>query len=101
MSSEPRNEHELSLVMPFVVVKPDGPYDEKSFVAGMQCSQIMEALSHSGTSWSGYVMPGIVPQLDLIAMQRGLTVTQQPWEGHEADWTLVTIGYSLLERSDG
>jgi hypothetical protein len=82
-------DQELSLVMPFVVVTSvGGPFDDESFVAGWHCAQISEALSHSGTSWSGTVPRALVPQLDLIGMERGLVVTVS---GRENDWAVVDL----------
>lgn len=99
--SDDEQEAGYGLVMPFVVTESEGgPYNDVAFVAGWTCAAIDEALSHSGTSWSGYVPPGILPQLDLIAMRRHLVVTQEPWEGHEAEWTLVTIGLPNGSETD-
>lgn len=81
--------HEMSLVMPFVVVKSvGGPYDDDAFCAGWALGKISAALSQSGTSWSGPVPPAYLPQLDLIAMDRGRGVAA----GDEADgWVQVTV----------
>lgn len=71
-------EHEL--VMPFVVCESvGGPYADEAFVAGYWCGHY-DALMERGEAPGNYVPAGIVPQLDLVAMRHGFTMTAEPWE---------------------
>lgn len=88
-------EGEYDLVMPFVVCGEDGPYDDGSFVAGWVCGRAdaqLKALEGTRATIEFYADPRLVPQLDLIAMHHGLTLTHEPWEEHPDEWTAVTIG---------
>lgn len=90
--------HEHTLVMPFVVVaSKGGPYDDDAFVAGWQCATVQEALRHSGASWAGTVPAAILPQLDLIAMDRGLALISEPAGEY---WAFATIA-PLVTPEDG
>lgn len=69
---------EMNLLMPFVVCKSQGgPYDDDAFVAGWRLAEIRAALSHSGSHWVGYIPEAVLPQVDLIAMERGLVAYRE------------------------
>jgi hypothetical protein len=83
------------LIMPFVVTTDaGGPFDSAAYVAGWECGAIDAFLSAAG-KWgvevNRYVDSRIVPQLDLIAMRHGYTLSTEAWEGHEDEWTLATF----------
>lgn len=91
---------EYELLMPFVVCETQGgPYQDKAFVAGYTAGMIdatlkrMEDLPPEVTSavMKRYVPPALVPQLDLIAMQRGVLLTTEPWDEHPGEWALATF----------
>lgn len=85
---------EFGLVMPFVVCKSNGgPFDDHAFVAGARYGQIEEEAKtiDAGGEKSWYAEPGLVPQLDLLAMHHGLTMATVPWDEHPDEWTLVTF----------
>lgn len=69
-----------SLVMPFVVVKSaGGELDDMAFAAGWDCGALDAELgvcAQVGATPAGrYVKTPALPQLDLIAMRHGYTVT--------------------------
>jgi hypothetical protein len=71
------------LVMPFILTKSEGgPYDDAAFDAGMACGQLWMELrtlaNHGATPRPRYVQPEHVPQIDLIAMHYGYTLTRGP-----------------------
>jgi hypothetical protein len=70
------------LVMPFVICKSNGgPLDDHAFVAGVQFGDLYRRLE-TDTAQSMYVVPDIVPQLDLAAMHFGYHMTTEPWDEH-------------------
>ncbi len=87
-------EHEL--VMPFVVCSSKGgPYDDSAFVAGYRCGQFDQilggALGVGGPAECTFpAEPGLVPQLDLLAMHHGYTLVAVPWKDG-ADWVTATF----------
>lgn len=78
------------LVMPFVVcASQGGPYDDEAFVAGIRLQQLWHRLEVGDPDvLSEYVPPELVPQLDLLAMHLGYTLTAEP---HNEDWALVAF----------
>jgi len=86
---------EYGLVMPFVVTTShDGPYADDAFVAGYQAGQLdllLPIVAQFGSTVERYVPPALVPQLDLIAMRHGYTLTAVPWDDHPDDYTLCTF----------
>lgn len=81
--------------MPFVVcTSKGGPYDDAAFVAGTRFQQVWDAAGTIQPSqmkeW--YVETPLTPQMDLIAMKFGLTITTEPWDEAPDEWTLVTMG---------
>lgn len=80
---------EYGLVMPFVVCKSQGgPFDDEPFVAGWRCGAV-DCILFAGQPHARDVETGRVvftfqaheaelPQLDLIAMRRGFTMTSEP-----------------------
>lgn len=94
MSDEPV-EAEFSLVMPFVVcASKGGPYDDEAFVAGYAAGLIDHALSTLGVDETRVVFtvrPLLVPQLDLLAMRYGFTMTVERWEEDPDEWVSVVF----------
>jgi hypothetical protein len=92
--SRPENA-EYGLVMPFVVCRPDGPYDATAFVAGWECGALEAKLANivgiGIVTVQRYVHTHVVPQLYLIAMKHRFKVTVEPWDEHPDEWCLVTI----------
>lgn len=85
------DETEYDLVYPFVVCASNGgPYEDKAFVAGVRFGQIDEVLKAGVISYSVTVESALVPQLELLAMHRGCTVTPQPWSD-DPYWTFATF----------
>lgn len=90
-----QDEPEYGLVMPFVVCHDQGgPYDPEAFVAGWNAGVIdalLPIVREHGCTVEKYVDPRLVPQLDLIAMRCGYTLTSEPWDEHPDEWTHVTF----------
>lgn len=81
------------LVMPFVCCESQGgTCNDFSFVAGVAFGQHDAELRAcpGAQSWSAYVVSGMVPQYDLLAMHHGFTMKVEPWDEHP-EWTLVTF----------
>lgn len=88
------------LVMPFVVVDSvGGPYEDAAFVAGWDCAVMDEALAAlaaqrrnglTAATVQRYVKPEAVPQLDLVAMQHGFTLTA---EDAEHGWVAAVFAF--------
>ncbi len=97
-------EAEYGLVMPFVVCKDDGGrYDDESFVAGYRCCEIdmtLRFMAPISNTLEWYVEPGLLPQLDLIAMRHGWTMTSEPWGDHPDEWTRVSFEKALAQGGD-
>lgn len=91
MSADPDETYELA--MPFISCESvGGPYADAAFVAGYQCGLIDEHLDGiKPETLTQVVDPGVVPQLDLIAMRRGYTMKSEPWEDHPDEWAFVTF----------
>lgn len=94
--SDSDQDPEYELLMPLVVCKSNGgPYDDKSFVVGMRYSEVMFGLQtlplFGIVEYTSWVEPDLVPQLDLLAMHYGWTVTTVPCstEGCEEEWVHV------------
>lgn len=86
----PDPEADYGLVMPFVVVtSKGGPYDDQAFVAGARYADVAHALRGKPTEFGTYEFPALVPQLDLLAMHEGYTMTTEPWEEHPDEWVWV------------
>lgn len=91
----PEEEGQYGLVMPFNVVQSaGGPYEDEAFVAGVYVGEIDACLRLMHTTsailqW--YVSPKLLPQLDLLAMRYGYTMTSEPWEDHPDEWTQVVF----------
>lgn len=78
-----------SLVMPFVVCRSEGgPYDDAAFVAGVRFAHVQAALADAPPIYETQQSPTLVPQLDLLAMERGYHMTI---EHHSDEWALVTF----------
>lgn len=78
------------LLMPFVVCESQGgPYADTPFVSGYRIGRLDAQLEYERPPlWEGYVSPGDVPQIDLVAMRYGYTTTFEP---HDDDWTSVSL----------
>jgi hypothetical protein len=85
---------EFGLMMPFVVCASNGgPYDDEPYCAGFEAGMVDTILATT--------LPGInqmsrpvrtdnLPQIDLIAMQHGWTITPTVDDEHP-EWTTVTF----------
>ncbi len=69
-----------------------GPYQDRAFVSGVRFGQIQTWLQVDRW-WSGYVQPELLPQLDLLAMNNGLSMKSKPWDEAPDEWASVVIGY--------
>jgi hypothetical protein len=88
--TEPEPEYEL--VMPFIACQSmDGPYDDKSFAAGIHVGQLMERLDRDPFQLRETVPSALVPQLDLLAMQKGYVMSSTPWPASPIEWSFVTF----------
>lgn len=87
------DEHEFELVMPFLVTASNGgTYEDDAYVAGFEAGRIEGVLQHEALSWAEFtVHADNVPQLDLIAMRCGYTMTVEPFDGLHANWRSVTF----------
>lgn len=92
------------LVLPFIVCRSKGgPYEDIAFVAGFQVGEIDRTLATTEQSEVRieFVYTALIPQLELIAMNRGYPIV----EHHPADdapgWSQVTFrrttDFSVLE----
>ena len=94
--TDPENEeHVFGLIMPFVVVKSaGGALDDLSFTCGWDCGELygeLETCHRLGaTPRARFVKPEIMPQLDLIAMKHGFTMTMGDPDPY-AGWPHVTF----------
>ena len=87
-----QDDGEFGLVMPFVVTADNGgTYDARSFVAGARMEAVRRRCEAGEVQIESYEPPPLVPQLDLIAMRYGYTMTEEPWDEHPDEWTLVTL----------
>jgi hypothetical protein len=88
------------LVMPFIVTTSHGgPYEDKAFVAGWAAGWLDAMLATArplGATIERYVPPGLMPQLELVAMHHGYTVTSEPWDQYPDDYTLATFAPALV-----
>lgn len=82
-------EHRFELVMPFVVCASEGgPYDDAAFVAGARMASTMHALEAGPAEHASYEHPPLLPQLDLVAMHAGYSMTT---ERYSDEWMLCTF----------
>ncbi len=90
MSEPAEEEPTYGLVMPFVVcAEQGGPYDAKAYVAGWRVGALDCRLElEQPKTWHGYVSPADVPQIDLVAMRHGYSMTT---ETYDDEWTLVEL----------
>lgn len=87
---------EMELVVPFIVCQSKGgPYDDLSFVAGFQSGMVDRALQVAAQcdaqSVRFTVATPLVPQLELLAMNRGFPVVEAESSAEWAEWSLVTF----------
>jgi hypothetical protein len=95
---------EYGLLYPFVVcTSQDGPYEDGAFVAGCYFGQIQTECRTiiEGRYKRWYVPSPLVSQLDLLAMQEGLTMAAEPWEDYPDEWTQVTLSRIALVSEGG
>ena len=95
------DEADYGLVMPFVVCQSEGgPYESQAFVSGVSCGVIDETLRQlaalaqhglTAATVERYVAPALLPQLDLVAMRHGFTLTSEAWDEHPDEWALATF----------
>lgn len=103
-------ESEYELVMPFIsCASRGGPYDDDAFVAGFQTGAVDALLAAGLTPPPGRpYYKVLLPQLDLIAMRYGRTVTVVGYQaeddvvaapkggGSEWEWVNLTFSESRL-----
>lgn len=82
------------LVMPFVAcVSNGGPYDDESFTAGWELGAIdmaLNVMAPLGATFARWIKPGMVEQLDLIAMKHGRRVAMGDLDD-SATWRYVEL----------
>lgn len=85
-------EHEYSLVMPFLpVTSKGGPYDDQAYVAGFEVGQLYQKLLiECPKVWIQTVHTTNVAQVDLIAMRCGYLMTYKE-ERMDATWTQISL----------
>jgi hypothetical protein len=100
MSMDPIDQPEgdgYDLVMPFVVCQSNGgPYDDDAFVAGFQAGEIDQALKAATTVSAATVRfptvrTALLPQLELIAMNRGFPKVLVDRSEEYPEWSDVTF----------
>ena len=93
-------DHEFDLLIPFVcVTSVGGPFDDDSFVAGIEFERIAHTLntlkSIDITWYETNIRPALLKQVDLVAMHYGWTCTELPVPDdvdlcdEHADWVYV------------
>lgn len=96
-------DNEYELIMPFTVCKSNGgEYDDAAFVAGWQGGRIdaeLRAIQGTDATLRYQVAPGLVPQLDLLAMKYGYRVAC--FESGEGCVGVSFIPSSSLRGDDG
>jgi hypothetical protein len=100
--TDPMNEPGgFGLVMPFVVTTSNGgPYADDAFVAGWEggwLDAMLLVCRPLGVTIERYVIPSLVPQLDLLAMRHRYTMTAQPWDEDPDEWVLVSFAPAAVE----
>lgn len=89
MRDQEDDEPGYEMVMPFVVCASEGgPYDDAAFVAGVRMASIQHALEARPAKHVTYQHPHLLPQLDLVAMNAGYSMTT---EAYSDEWTLCTF----------
>lgn len=84
---------EFGLVLPFVCCKTHGGLlEDKSFVAGANFGRIYSELQDPEcVYYSDYVIPEMVRQYDLIAMEQGFKMDAEPWDEKPDEWIRLTF----------
>lgn len=101
------DDEDFQLEMPFINVKSKGgPFDDDAYVCGFEVGAIaaeMQLASSLRTSSmvvafpsSRYVHAINVPQLDLIAMRYGFTVTSSPPED-DSEWAFIQFSLATTD----
>ena len=101
--TEPSEQGECGLIMPFVVVESKGgPYDDGAYVAGCELGDMMARMRFAKEFRFDFpdqvVHRENVPQIDLIAMRYGIVMTELDWgpevdEATAAEWAWVSFRY--------
>lgn len=92
--SDDESESGYGLVMPFVVCQTQGgPYEDGAFVAGAWFGRLDSLLEEGSREVIvDIAVPSpLVPQLDLLAMKHGYTLTATPWDEAPDEHTFVTF----------
>lgn len=86
------DEPDFGLLMPFVVcTSGGGPYEDGPFVAGYRLGLLDGFLEHGRPDVHELMVQSAdVPQVDLIAMRHGYTMTSAP-AGYEDEWVCVEL----------
>lgn len=96
--------------VPFVVVKPDGPYDLDSYEAGWEAATLSARLG--AAQFHGLGLPAVMvhranlPQVSLLAMAVGAEDRVVPWdpatdEAVQAEWAYVVFEWGTEVTLDG
>lgn len=86
-------EEENKLHMSFVVCESNGgPFDDRTFFAGCNFARhhISLLACPEASEWSDWVVPEMVPQYDLLAMDFGYVMTTETCE-EDTDGCMVRV----------
>ena len=101
MTSEDETGHRLT--MPFVACKSNGgTMDDHAFVAGFTCGTInaqLHATREAHVVHTHWVHPELLPQLDLIALNRRMTMTETD-RTEDGEWVKVEFSNATTEVPD-
>lgn len=94
-------EHDMELVMPFVVVASvGGPFDDQAYCAGYEMgaldSRLAAAACHGLGCPTVTVLRGNVAQVELLAMKHGMICEELHPTGEEAwshQWAMVELSW--------
>jgi hypothetical protein len=95
-------EEGMTLAVPFTLVTSvGGPYDDEAFCAGFQCGEVDRALDMGAAARAETVRfpqarSALLPQLELIAMNRGYPIMEAKVSDEWPEWCDVTFA-----RGDG
>lgn len=90
----------MTLAVPFTLVASiGGPYDDDAFAAGFQCGEVDRALDMGAAARAETVRfpmtrSALLPQLELIAMNRGYPIMKADVSEEWPEWCDVTFARS-------
>lgn len=103
MDDDLEDDEEFELQMRFVVCQSEGgALDDKAFVAGCNFARHhLSLLACSGADqWSEWVIPEMVPQYDLLAMDLGYVMTSETC-GEDTEGCWVRVVFRRPEEDNG